>query len=163
MKELIEKIAAEAGITTEQAEKAAASVSTYLKTKTPHVFHDQLDVMMNGGTMSDAMKKKMGDLKNLVSMMPGMGKALKDVDINDGAFKKVESIIQSMTPVERANPELLNMNRKTRIAKGCGQTVHEVTAFIKQFDQMKQMMQQMTSGKGMGNMMKQMQNMRGMN
>ncbi len=107
--------------------------------------------------------KKMGDLKNLVSMMPGMGKALKDVDINDGAFKKVESIIQSMTPVERANPELLNMNRKTRIAKGCGQTVHEVTAFIKQFDQMKQMMQQMTSGKGMGNMMKQMQNMRGMN
>ncbi|MEO5583431.1 MAG: signal recognition particle protein, partial [Saprospiraceae bacterium] len=94
-----------------------------------------------------------------VSMMPGMGKALKDVDINDGAFKKVESIIQSMTPKERSNPELLNMNRKIRIAKGCGQTTMEITAFIKQFDQMKTMMQQMSSGKGMGNMMKQMQNM----
>jgi signal recognition particle subunit SRP54 len=102
--------------------------------------------------------KKMGDLKNLVSMMPGMGKALKDVDINDNAFKKVESIIQSMTPKERANPELLNMNRKIRIAKGCGQTTLEVNAFIKQFDQMKTMMQQLSSGKGMGNMMKQMQN-----
>jgi len=107
--------------------------------------------------------KKMGDLKNLVSMMPGMGKALKDVDINDSAFKKVESIIQSMTPKERSNPELLNMNRKIRIAKGCGQSIHEITAFIKQFDQMKQMMQQMSSGKGMGSMMKQMQNMRGIN
>jgi signal recognition particle subunit SRP54 len=105
--------------------------------------------------------KKMGDLKNLVSMMPGMGKALKDVDINDSAFKKVESIIQSMTPTERANPELLNMSRKNRIARGCGQSVHEITAFIKQFDQMKQMMQQLSSGKGMGTMMKQMQNMRG--
>lgn len=105
--------------------------------------------------------KKMGDLKNLVSMMPGMGKALKDVDINDSAFKKVESIIQSMTPDERANPELLNMNRKNRIARGCGQSVHEITAFIKQFDQMKQMMQQLSTGKGMGTMMKQMQNMRG--
>lgn len=107
--------------------------------------------------------KKMGDLKNLVSMMPGVGKALKDVDINDNAFKKVESIIQSMTPQERANPEILNMNRKIRIGKGCGQSTMEITAFIKQFDQMKTMMQQMTSGKGMGNMMKQMQNMRGMN
>ena len=105
--------------------------------------------------------KKMGDLKNLVSMMPGMGKALKDVDINDSAFKKVESIIQSMTPDERSNPELLNMNRKNRIARGCGQSVHEITAFIKQFDQMKQMMQQLSSGKGMGTMMKQMQNMKG--
>lgn len=105
--------------------------------------------------------KKMGDLKNLVSMMPGMGKALKDVDINDSAFKKVESIIQSMTPDERSNPELLNMNRKNRIAKGCGQSVHEITAFIKQFDQMKQMMQQLSTGKGMGTMMKQMQNMKG--
>lgn len=96
-------------------------------------------------------------------MMPGVGKALKDVDINDNAFKKVESIIQSMTPQERANPEILNMNRKIRIGKGCGQSTMEITAFIKQFDQMKTMMQQMTSGKGMGNMMKQMQNMRGMN
>lgn len=105
--------------------------------------------------------KKMGDLKNLVSMMPGMGKALKDVDINDSAFKKVESIIQSMTPDERSNPELLTKNRKNRIAKGCGQSVHEITAFIKQFDQMKQMMQQLSTGKGMGTMMKQMQNMKG--
>ena len=105
--------------------------------------------------------KKMGDLKNLLSMMPGMGKALKDVDINDSAFKKVESIIQSMTPKERANPELINMNRKIRIAKGCGQSTMEVTAFMKQFDQMKQMMQQLSSGKGMGNMMKQMQQMQG--
>lgn len=105
--------------------------------------------------------KKMGDLKNLVSMMPGMGKALKDVDINDNAFKKVESIIQSMTPAERANPELINMNRKIRIAKGCGQSTMEVSAFMKQFEQMKQMMQQLSSGKGMGQMMKQMQGMQG--
>ncbi len=105
--------------------------------------------------------KKMGDLKNLVSMMPGMGKALKDVDINDNAFKKVESIIQSMTPQERSNPELINMNRKIRIGKGCGQSTLEISAFMKQFDQMKTMMQQMSSGKGMGQMMKQMQNMQG--
>ncbi len=98
--------------------------------------------------------KKMGDLKSLMGMIPGVGNALKNVDINDDAFKKVEAIIQSMTPSERSNPDILNMSRKTRIAKGCGKTIHEVTAFIKQFDEMKKMMHMMTKGNNMANMMR---------
>lgn len=98
--------------------------------------------------------KKMGDLKSLMGMIPGVGNALKDVNLDDNAFKKVEAIIQSMTPQERSNPELLNMSRKTRIAKGCGKTIHEVTAFIKQFDEMKKMMHMMTKGNNMANMMR---------
>lgn len=104
--------------------------------------------------------KKMGDIKSILGMMPGVGKMVKDIDIDDKAFKKVEAIIQSMTPKERGNPELLNMARKTRIAKGCGRTIHEVNAFIKQFDEMRKMMLMMSKGQNMGNMMKQMQNMR---
>ncbi len=96
--------------------------------------------------------RKMGDLKSLMGMIPGMGKALKDVDIDDKAFSKVESIIFSMTPEERSKPELLNMSRKKRIARGCGQNIHEINAFIKQFDQMRKMMHQMTKSGGMPGM-----------
>jgi signal recognition particle subunit SRP54 len=103
--------------------------------------------------------KKMGDLKSLMNMIPGMSKMTKDIDIDDKAFTKVEAIIQSMTPKERANPELLNMSRKQRIAKGSGKNLHEVNMFIKQFDQMRKMMQMMSKGKGMERMMQGMPNM----
>ncbi len=95
--------------------------------------------------------KRMGDIKSLMNMIPGMGKALKDVDIDNSAFGKVESIIQSMTPKERGNPELLSATRKLRIAKGSGKTLHEVNMFLKQFDQMRKMMHKM-SKMPMGNM-----------
>ena len=89
--------------------------------------------------------KKMGNLKDLMGMIPGMGKSLKDVDINDNSFKGVEAIIQSMTIIERRNPDLLSPSRKQRIAKGSGKDIGEINAFIKQFDQMKQMMKQMNN------------------
>ena len=98
-------------------------------------FHDQLQQI-----------KKMGNLKDLMGMIPGMGKAMKDIDISDDAFKGVESIISSMTPFERANPDVIDMSRKKRIASGCGRDMNEVNQFFKQFEQMKQMM------KGMANM-----------
>jgi signal recognition particle subunit SRP54 len=104
--------------------------------------------------------KKMGDLKGLMGMIPGMNKITKDIDIDDKAFSKVEAIIQSMTPDERGNPEVLNMSRKRRIAIGCGHNIHEINMFIKQFDQMKKMMHMMTKGKGMDKMMQGMPNMR---
>jgi len=97
--------------------------------------------------------RKMGDIKSLLGMIPGMGKAVKNLDIDDNAFSKVESIIQSMTPKERGNPEVLNMSRKRRIAKGCGKTIHEINMFVKQFDQMRKMMHKMSKGKGMDQMM----------
>ncbi len=97
--------------------------------------------------------KKMGDLKSLINMIPGMSKMTKNLDIDDKAFNKVESIIQSMTPEERGHPELLNMSRKRRIARGCGQSIHEINMFIKQFDQMRKMMHKMSKGKGMQGMM----------
>ena len=102
--------------------------------------------------------RKMGDLKSLMGMIPGMSK-LKNLDIDDSAFGKVESIILSMTPKERAHPEVLNMSRKKRIAKGCGRNIHEINMFIKQFDQMKKMMHMMSKGKGMGQMMQNMGNL----
>jgi signal recognition particle subunit SRP54 len=98
--------------------------------------------------------KKMGDIKSLMNMIPGMSKMMQNVDIDEKAFTKVESIIQSMTPQERANPELLNPSRKRRIAKGCGKEINEINMFLKQFDQMRKMMHNMSLGKGMGNMMK---------
>lgn len=97
--------------------------------------------------------RKMGDIKSLVNMIPGMSKMTKNLDIDDSAFSKVESIILSMTPEERSNPELLNMSRKRRIAKGAGKNIHEINMFIKQFDQMRKMMHQMSKGKGMDKMM----------
>lgn len=97
--------------------------------------------------------KKMGDLKSLMGMIPGMAKLTKDINIDDKAFSRIEAIIHSMTPKERANPELLNMNRKKRIALGSGKNIHEVNMFIKQFDQMKNMMHMMSKGKGMDKLM----------
>jgi signal recognition particle subunit SRP54 len=92
--------------------------------------------------------KRMGDMKSLMNMIPGVSKALKDVEIDDKALGKVEAIIFSMTPQERGNPELLNMSRKKRIAKGCGQDLNQINLFIKQFDQMRKMMHQMTKMPG---------------
>jgi len=86
--------------------------------------------------------KKMGNLKDLASMIPGVGKAIRDVDIDDNAFKGIEAIIQSMTPKERTNPELLNNSRRQRIAKGSGTNIQEVNRLIKQFDQTRKMAQQ---------------------
>lgn len=89
--------------------------------------------------------KKMGDLKSLMGMIPGMSKALKDAPIDDKAINRVEAIIQSMTPTERANPDLLNLSRKKRIARGCGQTPEQINMFIKNFNDMRKMMHQMAN------------------
>jgi signal recognition particle subunit SRP54 len=96
--------------------------------------------------------KKMGNLKDLMSMIPGVGKAIKDIDISDDAFKGIEAIINSMTPEERANPDLIDGSRKKRISKGCGKDISEVNAFMKQFDQMREMMKTMNK-MPMGRMM----------
>jgi signal recognition particle subunit SRP54 len=100
--------------------------------------------------------KKMGNVKDLMGMIPGMGKAMKDVDLDDDAFKYIESIINSMTPAERQSPELLNASRKNRIAKGSGTDVPEVNKLLKQFEQTKKMMQLMGDKRNMANMMAQM-------
>lgn len=92
--------------------------------------------------------KKMGNLKDLASMIPGVGKQIKDLDIDDDAFKSIEAIICSMTPKERSNPEILNGSRRARIAKGSGTNIQEVNNLIKQFDQTRKMMRAMTSGGG---------------
>lgn len=100
--------------------------------------------------------KKMGNLKELASMIPGVGKALKDIDIDDDAFKSIEAIIYSMTPDERSNPGILNGSRRERIAKGSGTTIQEVNRLLKQFDQTRKMMKMVTTsnmgGKGMPRM-----------
>ena len=96
--------------------------------------------------------KKMGNIKDLMAMIPGVGKAIKDIDISDDAFKGIEAIINSMTPFERANPDSIDGSRKKRIAKGCGKDVAEVNAFMKQFDQMRDMMKTMNK-MPMGRMM----------
>ena len=105
--------------------------------------------------------KKMGNLKDLASMIPGVGKQLKDVEIDDNAFKGVEAIILSMTPKERTHPEILNQSRKMRIAKGSGTNLQEVNRLIKQFDQTRKMMKMMTGSK-MGKMMGKMPKLPGM-
>lgn len=105
--------------------------------------------------------KKMGNVKDLLGMMPGMGKALKNVDIEDDAFKYIEAVIHSMTPAERSNPALLNGVRKKRIADGSGTNIQEVNKLIKQFDDTRKMMKMMSNKKNMMNMMKQMKNMPG--
>lgn len=87
--------------------------------------------------------KKMGNIKDLMGMIPGVGKAVKDVDVSNDSFKGIEAIIQSMTPAERSNPDLLDPKRKQRIAKGSGKDLNEVNAFMKQFEQMKKMMSMM--------------------
>ena len=102
--------------------------------------------------------KKMGNLKELAGMIPGVGKAIRDIDIDDNAFKSVEAIIYSMTPKERKNPAILNASRKQRIAKGSGTDIQEVNRLIKQFDQTRKMMKMIT-GSGMKGMMSQMKGM----
>lgn len=94
--------------------------------------------------------KKMGNIKDLLAMIPGVGKAIKEIDISDDAFKGIEAMINSMTPYERNNPDVIDSKRRQRIAKGCGKDIAEVNAFMKQFDQMRQMMGQMNKFKGMG-------------
>ena len=109
--------------------------------------------------------KKMGNMKDLMGMLPGVGKAIKDVDINDDAFKHVEAIIHSMTPDERRKPSIIDMNRKKRIAKGSGRKIEDVNALMKQFDQMGKMMKMMQGPQGrqlMQMMGKGMPNMPGM-
>lgn len=105
--------------------------------------------------------KKMGNIKDLAAMIPGVGKAIKDVDVDDSALLGVEAIILSMTPYERRHPEVLNASRKTRIAKGSGKTVQDVNRLLKQFDQTRKMMK-MVSGNGLRQMMSRMPGMPGM-
>ncbi len=102
--------------------------------------------------------KKMGNLKELASMIPGVGKAIKDIDIDDNAFKGIEAIIQSMTKEERENPGIINQSRRQRIARGSGTSIVEVNRMLKQFEQMRKMMKTVTT---MKNPMKMMKNLRG--
>jgi signal recognition particle subunit SRP54 len=104
--------------------------------------------------------KKMGNVKDLMSMIPGMGKAIKDMDFDDDAFKQVEAIIYSMTPSERGNPKIINGSRRKRIATGSGTDIQEVNRLIKQFDDTRKMMRMMTTSGGKG-MMQMMQKMKG--
>ncbi len=94
--------------------------------------------------------RKMGDMKSLLGMIPGISKMTKDINIDDKALNRVEAIIQSMTPQERLNPDLINANRKKRIAQGCGQKLDEINRFMKQFEQMRQFMHQMAKSPAMG-------------
>lgn len=104
--------------------------------------------------------KKMGNIKDLAAMIPGVGKAIKDVDIDDNAFKGIEAIINSMTPKERSHPEILNQSRRTRIAKGSGTNIQEVNRLLKQFDQTRKMMR-MVTGANSSKMMQMANAMRG--
>ena len=105
--------------------------------------------------------KKMGNIKDLASMIPGVGKALKDVDMDNSSFKNVEAIIQSMTPFEKEHPEVINGSRRNRIASGSGTSIAEVNRLIKQFDQTKKVMKNVAGG-GLRNRMAQMRNLRNM-
>ena len=97
----------------------------------------------------------MGNIKDLMGMIPGVGKAIKDIDISDDSFKGIEAIINSMTPHERHNPDVIDQSRRRRLAKGCGKDIAEINAFLKQFEQMKQMMKMMNKmPMGMGGMRK---------
>ena len=105
--------------------------------------------------------KKMGNMKDLMGMIPGVGKAMKDIEIEDDAFKHIEAIIHSMTPEERTKPTILDVKRKARIAKGSGTDVQQVNQLLKQFDQMSKMMKMMQGSKGK-NLMRMMGNLKGM-
>ena len=101
----------------------------------------------------------MGNIKDLIGMIPGVGKAVKDMDINEDAFKSIEAIIHSMTPLEREKPELLNGSRRARIAKGSGTSIQEVNKLIKQFDDTRKMMRMMQDKDAMAKMMRNMPKM----
>ena len=105
--------------------------------------------------------KKMGNIKDLVGMIPGVGKAVKDADINEDAFKHIEAIIYSMTPEERSKPELLNGSRRQRISKGCGQNISEVNKLLKQFEDTRKMMRMMNDKNAMSKLMRNMPKMPG--
>jgi len=106
--------------------------------------------------------KKMGNMKDLMGMIPGMGKAVKNLDIDDDAFKGIESIIYSMTPEERNDHKILNGSRRKRIAQGSGSTLQDVNKLVKQFEETRKMMQMMSNKKNMANLMRQMGGMKGM-
>jgi signal recognition particle subunit SRP54 len=103
----------------------------------------------------------MGNVKDLLGMIPGMGKAIRNLEIDDNAFKGIEAIIHSMTPDERVNPTVLNGSRRKRIASGSGTTIQDVNRLIKQFDDTRKMMKMVTANKGknMANVMRNMKNM----
>ena len=103
--------------------------------------------------------KKMGNMKDLMGMIPGVGKMMKDVEVSDDAFKAIEAIIQSMTPHEKENPDSINQSRRSRIAKGSGTDMQEVNRLIKQFEDMRKVMKQMSNPAAMANMMKRMPKM----
>jgi signal recognition particle subunit SRP54 len=103
--------------------------------------------------------KKMGNMKDLMGMIPGVGKMMKDVEVDDNAFKAIEAIIQSMTPFEKSNPETINQSRRNRIAKGSGTDLTEVNRLMKQFDDMKKVMKQMSNPAAMASMMRRMPKM----
>jgi signal recognition particle subunit SRP54 len=98
----------------------------------------------------------MGNMKDLMGMIPGVGKMMKNVEVDDDAFKNIESIIQSMTPFEKENPDSINQSRRTRIAKGSGTDLQEVNRLIKQFEDMRKVMKQMSNPAAMASMMKRM-------
>jgi signal recognition particle subunit SRP54 len=100
--------------------------------------------------------KKMGNMKDLMGMIPGVGKMMKDVEIDDNAFKNIEAIIQSMTPFEKENPDTINQSRRNRIAKGSGTNITEVNRLLKQFEDMRKVMKQMSNPAAMANMMRRM-------
>ncbi|MBC7417392.1 MAG: signal recognition particle protein, partial [Pedobacter sp.] len=103
--------------------------------------------------------KKMGNMKDLMGMIPGVGKMMKNVDIEDDAFKSIEAIIQSMTPFEKENPDSIQQSRRLRIAKGSGRKIEEVTKLIKQFEDMRKMMKQFSNPAAAAAMMKNMPKM----
>ena len=126
----------------------------------------QKKIMKNQFDLNDFLSqlqqiKKMGNVKDLMGMIPGMGKAMKGVDVPDDAFKNIEAMILSMTPDERSNPGLLNTSRKNRIAMGSGSNVNELNKLLKQFNDMKKMMKLMKNPRNMSNLMGQMKNMGG--
>lgn len=131
-------------------EKEAAEIAAKLR-KNQFTFNDFLKQIQQ--------IKKMGNIKDLASMIPGVGKAIRDVDIDNDAFKGIEAIIMSMTPAEREHPEIINGSRRQRIAKGSGTTLQEVNRLLKQFEDMRKMMRAATS---MRNPMKMMQQVRRM-
>jgi signal recognition particle subunit SRP54 len=104
--------------------------------------------------------KKMGNLKDLMGMIPGVGKAVKDLDISDDAFKGIEAIINSMTPAERKTPDIINGNRRKRIAMGSGTDIQQVNQLLKQFEEMRKMMRSMNKLQGAGRAMPKMPFMR---
>src|SRR5690606_38549127 len=98
--------------------------------------------------------KKMGNVKDLMGMIPGMGSAIKDIDIDNDSFKPIEAVIQSMTPAERENPDVINGSRRKRIANGSGTSIQQVNNLLKQFDQMRKMMKKMNRMQGAGGLSK---------